>query len=140
MEKIINLAYTAGILDGEGTITLTKQHAVDRFRKPIVSVSSTTLSLLEFLKENYNGSISKHKVYQDHHKQSWSWKLSYDSAILFLVDVVPYMKEPEKIKRAQLIVNEYKQLTPRNGKYSKEQLSKKLNFEERFFHPSTSIG
>lgn len=60
--------------------------------------------------------------------------LSYTAGIL------PYMKEPEKIKRAQLIVNEYKQLTPRNGKYSKEQLSKKLNFEERFFHPSASIG
>ena len=38
-------AYLAGIIDGEGTITLTRTHRGEN-RRPVVSISSTELSLL----------------------------------------------------------------------------------------------
>jgi hypothetical protein len=38
-------AYVAGIIDGEGTITLTRTHRGEG-RRPIVSISSTELPLL----------------------------------------------------------------------------------------------
>ncbi len=43
----IESAYLAGIIDGEGTITLTKD---GEFRYPAVSVASTTIEILEWCK------------------------------------------------------------------------------------------
>ncbi len=128
--------YTAGLFDGEGTVTLAKSN--NTFRYPVVSVSSTTIHLLEFLKTHYGGHISKHKIYKDHHKQSWSWKLTHNAALIFLEKILPYLKEPEKQRRALLLTQNYKKVTRRNGKYSKQQLQAKLAFEQQFFHPSSS--
>ena len=49
------------------------------------------------------------------------------------------MLEPSKVYRANLIVNEYNKLTPRNGKYTDEMKANKRDFEYRFFHPSDTI-
>lgn len=126
-------AYTAGLIDGEGTVTLSRLHKTDKFRSPVVSVSSTTYELLDFLKSIYGGSISPHKTYKEHYKQSWSWKLNYNAALSFLIKILPYMKEPEKIRRAKLLVERYKSLTPRNGRYTELQTTNKLRFETEFF-------
>lgn len=133
-----HVAYIAGIIDGEGTITLSKVRKSAKFRVPVVSVSSTTLEILEYLKSHYGGSIVKHKVYQEHHKQSWSWKLDYKRAIKLCVDVLPFLLEPEKRRRAKLLIDVYGRVTPRNGKYSPEQLVAKKAFEHEFYHPSTA--
>ncbi len=128
--------YTAGLFDGEGTVTLATANG--KFRFPVVSVSSTTHSLLEFLQNSYGGHISKHKTYKDHHLKSWSWKATHDAALIFLKKVLPYLKEPEKQRRALLLIHDYKKVTRRNGKYSKKQLEEKFAFEQKFFHPSSS--
>lgn len=135
----INHAYAAGLMDGEGTITLSYSHKEKKYRTPIVSVSSTTYELLEFMQQSYGGHISKHKVYKDHHKQSWSWKIPYNQALLMLEKILPFMKEPTKIYRANLLLTQYKDLTPRNGKYTPEMHEAKLAFEHSFFHPSSTI-
>jgi hypothetical protein len=128
--------YAAGLFDGEGTVTLSTANG--KFRHPVVSVSSTTLCLLEFLQTHYGGHVSTHKTYKAHHTASWSWKARYDEALAFLEKVLPYLKEPEKRRRALLLTQDYKKVTRRNGRYSPEQLEQKLNLEQRFFHPSDS--
>ncbi len=128
--------YAAGLFDGEGTVTLSTANG--KFRHPVVSVSSTTFCLLEFLQTHYGGHISKHKAYKEHHAASWSWKARYDEALAFLEKVLPYLKEPEKRRRALLLIQDYKKVTRRNGQYSPEQLKEKLALEQRFFHPSDS--
>ncbi len=125
--------YIAGIIDGEGTITLSNSNTKSKMRVPVVSVSSTTLPLLEFLKQNYGGSISKHKIYKSHHKQSWSWKVTYNGAIRVCSDIVEILIEPEKKRRANLLITEYPLVTKRNGKYTSEERNIKLQFEESFF-------
>jgi hypothetical protein len=132
--------YIAGLLDGEGTITLTKSHSRKEFKTPVVSCSSTTIEFLELLKSNYGGHISKHKVYQDHHKQSWSWKVSYQSAIKVCHDMKTLLLDPTKIHRAKLVSEQYPLVTNRNGKYSEEQRQAKFFFEDQFFHPSASVN
>lgn len=132
--------YTAGLFDGEGTVTLSKITASSKFRIPVVSISSTTKELIDFLKSNYGGSVSNHKTYKSHHKASWSWKLSYNNAIDFLERMIPYIKEPEKLRRASLIVNQYKKLTSPNGRYSPEEEIAKLEFEEVFFGISSKVS
>jgi hypothetical protein len=131
------LYYLAGLIDGEGTITLSKNHKTSKFRTPIISMSSTTYELVEYLKQNYGGSISKHKVYQDHHKQSWSWKLDYMNAVKLCNKIKNLLREPSKKYRAQFISQYYPLVTKRNGKYTDKEIETKLFFEDSFFHPST---
>lgn len=131
-----NCIYAAGLMDGEGTITLSRRNGGE-FRSPIVSMSSTTYELVQFMKDSFGGCVSSHKTYKSHHKPSWVWKISGDSAINFLRSVSPHMKEPEKLRRSQLILTQYKAVTKRNGKYNTKDREAKFAFEALFFHPST---
>jgi hypothetical protein len=132
MEEVIK-SYIAGIIDGEGTITLSRSSKTSKFRHPIISVSNTDMNILNLLKNSVGGSISKHKTYKKHHKQSWSWKISYNKALLLLENIRPYLRCNEKIYRMNILLNEYKSVTNRNGKYTNQQKKKKLDFENRFF-------
>lgn len=132
-----DLAYAAGLIDGEGTITLGRKHSSCRFRSPIISMSSTTVELVNFMKSTFGGCISNHKTYQSHHKSSYSWRLSYDKAIEIMSLLIPFLREPEKRRRVLLILSTYKSVTKRNGKYPLELEVLKFQFEQEFFHPST---
>lgn len=136
---VLDLAYTAGLMDGEGTVTLIKSHSTDRYRYPNVSITSTTHELIEFLVDNFGGLARAQKTYKEHHKQSWSWLIRGDKAIEMLELLVPYMKEPEKIRRANLIIEKYKSVTPRNGRYSTEMHLAKLAFEAEFFSGNNKL-
>lgn len=124
--------YIAGIIDGEGSICLT-QNNPNEHRSPVISVTSTTQEILFFLQELCGGHISKVKKAADHHKQAWHWALKGDASIALMSEIYPYLLVPEKYYRAKLIVQEYKAVTPRNGRYSEEMLARKLDFENRFF-------
>lgn len=126
--------YIAGLIDGEGTITLLKEKADSKFRYPCIEMSSTTLEMLKKLQEVVQGgNISNQKTYKSNYKQSWHYKIRGDKAIALLEEVKSYLLEPKKRYRAELICSTYKSVTPRNGKYSDEMLQKKLQFEEDFF-------
>lgn len=139
MEKQLIYAYTAGLIDGEGTITLTKTHSSNEFRYPVISITSTTYSFLSYMKEQFGGTISTHKSYSDKHKVSWHWTLVGSKVISLLPNIIPYMLEPNKIYRAKLIIDQYSALTPRNGKYTDKMREDKHKFEYDFFHPSNTI-
>lgn len=124
--------YIAGIIDGEGSICLT-QNRPNEHRSPSISVTSTTQEMLFFLQELCGGHISKVKKVEEHHKQAWHWVLRGDKSIELMTEIYSYLLVPEKYYRAKLIVQEYKKVTPRNGRYSEEALKKKLDFENRFF-------
>lgn len=134
-----DLAYAAGLLDGEGTVTLSKNNSSDKFRTPAITMSSTTYALLEFMKNSFGGNIVNHKIYKDHHKQSWVWHLRGDAVLTFLGQVVPFVREHDKKRRADLLLKKYKLVTVRNGKYTEEQLAAKQQLEHEFFHPSGSL-
>lgn len=132
-----DLYYTAGLLDGEGTITISKNRKSAKFRHPQISIASTTLELLKYLQNTFGGYISSKKIYAPHHKQSWHWQVHGTHALVFAALIAPYLKEPEKKRRAELLTSQYKKVTPRNGKYTNIMLSKKLEFEQNFLYPST---
>ena len=129
-------SYAAGLFDGEGTVTLSRLHAEDVFRAPMVSLSSTSHELVQFMKDNFGGAIVSHKTYQTQHRHQWSWRLVRRSAIAFLEKIAPFVVEEEKKRRVDLILDEYLLVTPRNGKYSPKLFIQKSDFEKRFFHPS----
>lgn len=126
-------AYIAGIVDGEGSIMLIKFHR-NQFPAPCLSISSTTLELLDWIKlKTGMGTITHKKNYNsEKYKESYSYVLKYDNAISLLKSIEPYLIIESKRKRALLLLTEYKSLTPRNGRYSFEALQAKERFYNDF--------
>ena len=62
-----NAAYIAGLSDGEGTATLTREHSNEN-RRLVVSISSTERALLDFVREAVGaGHITNKRTYRNHH-------------------------------------------------------------------------
>lgn len=123
----------AGLMDGEGTIGISYLHSYRQFRTPYVSMSTTTPEISTWLKDSFGGSVSNHKVYQEHHKPSQSWKLTtWKPLTELLTNILPHMLEPEKVRRGNLLLDTYKLVTVRNGKYTDEERDRKLAFEKDF--------
>ncbi len=129
----IEKAYIAGIIDGEGSIMLQRFHT-NQYPAPCVSIASTTIELLTWLKDTIGyGVIIKKKNYNpEKHKLSYSFVIKQNNAIKLLEDIYPYLIIDSKRKRAEMIITQYKSLTPRNGRYTDEQLAKKERFYEEF--------
>ena len=122
-------AYLAGIIDGEGTVTLTRCHK-NRTPSPQVSVSNNDLELLEYIRDITNcGQIHAKKKTKPHHQQSWHWQThSVSDSLRILKEIHPFLRV--KRKQAYLILKHYKEVTPRNGRYSPELLEKKKHLVE----------
>ncbi len=129
-----DLAYIAGFVDGEGTVTLGKIHQ-SKFRVPLVEIPNTERSILDWIaaKLPKGATISGKKVYQDHHTPSYCLAYRYDAALVVLEWIIEYMKHPKKKARARYILTHYKRITKRNGKYNAKEKTNKLDFESVFF-------
>jgi len=127
-------AYLAGIIDGEGTITLTRTHRGEN-RRPVVSISSTELPLLHVRSVVGAGRITSKVRAQAHHSPSFAYSISSRQALTLLGRVSPYLRT-YKAGRACLLLEEYVRVTPRNGRYTRHQRAARQAFEQRFFADS----
>lgn len=135
----VDAAYVAGIVDGEGTITLTKTHRGEN-RRPVVSISSTELPLLSYVRSVVGaGRITGKMRTREHHSPSFAYCVTSRQALHLLEQIAPFLRT-YKCKRASLLLQEYVRLTPRNGRYTAEQLAARADFEARFFAISTRAG
>mgnify|MGYP001553995839 CR=1 FL=1 len=132
----VTLDYVAGIIDGEGTITMSYSHRTSKWRTPVVSVSSTTIEILDALVDFCGGHICKHKVYKKHHTPCFSWRLRGQKAITLCAQLKTLLLVPEKRRRATLVAENYSACTLRSGQYTRAQARKKAQLEHTFFHPS----
>ena len=99
------LSYTAGIIDGEGCIGIHKggKHESGTIKYRIrVIVGNTDRRLVEFLKDNFGGSISKRNVVGNRKKQ-YAWELGNNMAAGFLKMIHPYLLL--KQKQAKICIN-----------------------------------
>ena len=122
-------AYVAGLIDGEGTVTLTRKHKNEN-RQVCVSIASTEIELLDFVLDVTGvGKITNKKASKSLHSHSYAYAV-YNRHALTLLDVtLPYLKSYKK-ERAALILRDYLAVTPRNGKYTAEILARKKTFEQ----------
>lgn len=121
MEEV-EKAYLAGIVDGEGTVTLTKHHK-NETPTPRLSVANTNLQLLNWIKARVGGVIVSKRKYKSHHANSYVWYVCQDRAINLLNEIKKFLMI--KRKHADLITDEYKKVTHRAGRYTPEMLSRK---------------
>lgn len=133
-------AWTAGIIDGDGCITMTPMGG-GRRRKPVVVVDSTDMEILEELLRLWGGGLVAKRKAREHHRQAWSWRLyGADNIIAMLQWVVPYMRCATKRQRAELLLDRYKAVTPRNGYYTPELLAEREAFDRQFMQIGEGRG
>ena len=126
----VNAAYLAGLVDGEGTVTLTRQHR-NEGRRLVVCISNNELGILKFAKESIGaGRITTKRTYNERHADSFTYQLSSRQALDLLSQIVPYMKS-YKAQRASMAIDQYLRLTPRNGKYKPEVKQLREEFVRR---------
>jgi LAGLIDADG endonuclease len=132
-------AYIAGLIDGEGTITLTGLHRHEN-RRLVVSISSTELPLLQFVVESFGaGKITRKKTYSDRHSPSFCYAVTSRQALSLLQQVLPYLRS-HKRARAELSLERYESLTPRNGKYTVDMNLKRREFEHELLSLRPTCG
>ena len=74
-------------------------------------------------KKNYNPEV---------HKDCYSYVLRRNDAIKLIEEIYPYLVINSKKKRAKLIIEKYKSLTPRNGRYTAEMIKAQEDFYNEF--------
>lgn len=78
--------------------------------------------------------ISKKNYNVENHKDCYSYVLRRNDALNLMKEIYPYLIIETKRKRAKLIIDKYKALTPRNGRYSEEMLMAKEEFYNEFIN------
>ena len=124
-------AYLAGLVDGEGTVTLTRLHRHEN-RRLVVSISNNDASLLNFVEEIVGaGKITTKKIYSNRHARSFTYQVTSRQALDLLRQLIPYLKT-YKARRAKLVLDDYLRLTPRNGRYTLKIADSRLEFEHGY--------
>ena len=124
-------AYIAGVIDGEGSILLSRKHRGEN-RQFVISISSTEPQLLKYIHTAIGaGRITNKRAARINHTPSVTYAIDNRQALALLEQIAPYLRT-YKTQRAELILNDYVRLTPRNGKYSPAQRREREVFIERF--------
>jgi hypothetical protein len=117
-------AYIAGLIDGEGTITLTRKHRNEN-RHLAISISNTKKDLLDFVLFTIGaGKITRKRTTSSHHTPSYTYAIYNRQALQLLEDVHPFLRTYKR-ERATLILRDYILVTPRNGKYTEQPQKKR---------------
>jgi len=139
----LEAAYISGLVDGEGTIALTRHnnrgHTRDEYRRLEVVISNADFNLLKQVKNSVGaGQISLKRPRNKKHTMGYTYKICSRQAFNLLIQISPYLKTYKR-KRGELILKNYIKLTPRNGKYSPKLLEQRKKFIKTFFSiPSPS--
>jgi hypothetical protein len=125
-------AYIAGVIDGEGTISLLRHHCGEQ-RRAAVSVANTDYALLQYLLATIGaGRITNKRIARAHHTPSFVFVIYSRQALALLEQIAPFLRTYKR-ERARLLLQSYLALTPRNGKYTPSMLAARQAFEVRFF-------
>lgn len=123
-------AYIAGLVDGEGTVTLSRRHRNEN-RHIVVSISNTERPLLEYVLSSVGaGKITGKRTYQPQHTASYTYTISNRQALRLLDQIFPFLKT-YKAYRSELVLRDYIRLTPRNGRYTKKIKKARTTFENK---------
>jgi len=129
--KLDQAAYLAGLIDGEGTITLSRRHSNER-RQLVVSIVSTEREIVDWARETIGaGKVTRKRTSSIRHTPSFTFSISNRQALEVLRQTMPHLRSYKR-RRAELALERYVSLTPRNGKYSPDLLAARQLFELRF--------
>ncbi len=120
MRKTETLAYTAGIIDGEGSICIQRGNNHCKSPSLKVFVTNTEEWICEWLKFQYGGCSNKNgKPPKENWKLSYRWIICANQALVFLELILPYLnlKRPQ----AELAIKFQRSKRCRGKKYSTDE-------------------
>ena len=134
-----NSAYIAGVVDGEGTITLIRRNKGQN-RRLSLTISNNDLALLQWIKKIVGvGVMITKRTYSKKHFPSFTYSVSNTQAYDLIERIEPYLRGFKKL-RARIVLKNYHKLTPRNGKYTDQALAKREEFIKKFFGLKTATA
>lgn len=86
----MNLAYVAGIFDGEGCVHFARNRKTAVY--PCVFVVNTDRDLLESFVEQFGGDLNPLALRKEGWEPGWEWRLSWSKAVAFLDAIHPWLK------------------------------------------------
>jgi len=96
-------AYTAGLIDGEGSIFIARRKKKTRYYyEPTVMVGNTDKAMIDYLTALYGGWVTKSKTRWKSNTDLYFWGIAGDSMRQFLKDILPYLVG--KRKHARLVL------------------------------------
>lgn len=131
-------AYLAGIIDGEGCITInrTKTNNIDGYIKPFkytvhLKVRTCDKILAPFCHNKFKiGSLHICKAYKENHNKSYEWHCGSNNVSKVLEVLLPYLK----VKKKQAKIALQFQKSKGNLTYSGKALSlKSYNYQEKCY-------
>ena len=119
------IAYIAGIIDGEGCITITRRKirrlkTDNWYYEPQVIISNTNKELLRFCAECYGGWITKLRKCKSNHSIAYQWKVTGNEMRSLLDAVNPYLIVKRKQANIVLLFPKYKT----NGQKARTNMEK----------------
>ena len=120
-------AYLAGFIDADGSITMRKE---GMHRVPHVELFNADVNILNRIQKGFGGKIHCRKAKKSHWQDSYELRFNCKESLTVIHECLPYMLHTKKKQRATLINEHYAKNTPRNGKYTAEQLANKKWLEE----------
>jgi hypothetical protein len=97
------LGYIAGIIDGEGTVSVMIKRGADKkgfWVQPLIKVDNTNKPLIMWLQQVCGGIVCAVKVRGWSKKQQWSWRLHGKEAVSLLAVLLPHLKVKREVARA----------------------------------------
>lgn len=95
--KKTDLAYVAGLFDGEGSVSIVKGTKANNYHLQI-SLGSTDEWICQSLKMMFGGSVSLKNKASEHIHACWQWSMGSRQAYNMLLLILPYLH----IKRPQV--------------------------------------
>lgn len=150
MIDVETLAYTAGLLDAEGSICIVEKRVKNHLPTYYLAtnIANTHQPTIAWLYETYSfGFVNKPKPSSPKHKPIWIWNMQSNAAGDFLQMISPYLVVKREQARIALEFYDYHLKTSRHGteetathKSEYRQRIKELNQTSRetgFSHPDT---
>jgi hypothetical protein len=132
----MNWNYISGFFDADGYITMSRPHK-NQNKTVYVGFTNIEESILVEIKDfilnniGVKGSISKKSARKENHSDSYDLKYLYNNALKVIEMIDTH--HPKKSHRKNIVIEQYKKLTPRNGKYTDEIKEKREKMIESFF-------
>jgi len=90
--RAVDAAYIAGLIDGEGTVTLTRKHRNENCQLA-VTISNTEKRLLDFVLVTVGaGKITRKRTTSNLHSPSFTYAVYNRQALDLLEQIKPYRK------------------------------------------------
>lgn len=89
--KATELAWAAGIFEGEGTVTIAVRNSDETYRVLCI-VGNTDRSIICFFQKHWPGWVQPAYGKRPGRKPSWSWTVATRSADTFMKDILPYIR------------------------------------------------